>query len=348
MNGKGRYSGCHMTIYGSILPGAISIARWANKVGSLTFKEKQRINVLDWHKSHESNVSLTARHFGITRFTIRKWQKRFKEKGIVGIKDKSRRPKNLRTPTTPWTIVSEVVKLRKKYPAWSKYKLSILLRKQGMKTSESTVGRILKRKGLINKKVSQKRKKAALHPKARFPRGYKISRPGDMIQMDIKHVMLPGGARHYQFTAIDVLTKQRVLERYPSEASRWGAHFLGACLDEFPFPIRAIQTDNGSTFQKEFARACQTCRIPHYFTYPRSPKQNSYVEISHGADKREFYQQGNAYINAEIMRTKLKEWQRIWNEERPHQALNYLTPAAYYKKWQRGRLPTKDIITLQT
>lgn len=337
-----------MTIYGSILPGAISIARWANKVGSLTLEEKKRVSVLDWHKSHGGNISLTARHFGITRFTIRKWQKRFREKGIIGLKDQSRRPKKVRGPTTPWKVVMETIKIRRQYPAWSKYKIHTLLKKQGIETSESTIGRILKRRGLINKKVSQKRKRAALHPKARFPRGYKISQPGDMIQMDIKHVMLPGGTRHYQFTAIDVLTKRRVLERYSSEASRWGACFLEACVSEFPFPIHAIQTDNGSTFQKEFEHACQKRRIPHYFIYPRSPKQNSYVEISHGADEREFYQQGNVVINSGLMRAKLKEWQRIWNEERPHQALNYLTPEQYYEKWQHGRLPTKDVITLQT
>ena len=348
MSGKGRYSGCHMTIYGSILPGAISIARWAHKVGSLTPKEKKRINVLDWHKHHGSNISLTARHFGLTRLTIRKWRKRFCEKGIVGLKDQSHRPKKVREPTTPWKIVTEAVKIRRRYPAWSKYKIHALLARQGMRTSASTVGRILKRRNLIDKKKSAKRKKAALHPRARFPRGLKVSRPGDMLQMDIKHIMLPGGTRHYQFTAIDVLTKRRVLERYSSEASRWGVRFLETCVSEFPFPIRAIQTDNGGTFQKEFEHACQKYRIPHYFIYPRSPKQNSYVEISHGADEREFYQQGNVVIDSQLMRTKIKEWQRIWNEERPHQALNYLTPTQYYEKWQYGRLPTKNVITLQT
>lgn len=336
-----------MTIYGSILPGAIAIARWANKVGSLTPKEKKRINILDWHKSHRNNVSLTARHFGFARLTIRTWQKRFREKGIVGLKDQSHRPKKLRGPTTPWNIVMEVVRIRKQYPAWSKYKIKSLL-PDNLKTSISTIGRILKRRSLIDKRVSKRRSRAALHPRARFPRGYKISCPGDMVQMDIKHVMLPGGTRHYQFTAIDVLTKRRVLERYSSEASRWGSCFLEVCVSEFPFPIRAIQTDNGSTFQKEFEYTCKKRRIPHYFTYPRSPKQNSYVEISHGADEREFYQQGNAIIDPQLMREKLKEWQRIWNEKRPHQALNYLTPIQYYEKWQNGRLPTKDVITLQT
>ena len=119
-------------------------------------------------------------------------------------------------------------------------------------------------------------------------------------------------------------------------------------MREFPFSIRNIQTDNGSTFQKEFGMACEKYRIPHFFAYPRQPKQQTYVEISHGADKREFYEQGNVRIDPERMRMAMKEWQRVWNEERPHQALNYLTPNEYYEKWQRGRLPTRDVITLQT
>jgi len=50
----------------------------------------------------------------------------------------------------------------------------------------------------------------------------------------------------------------------------------------------------------------------------------------------------------EIMQLKIIEWQNVWNKIRPHESLNYLTPEAYYHKWQIGRLPTKDVITLQT
>jgi len=48
------------------------------------------------------------------------------------------------------------------------------------------------------------------------------------------------------------------------------------------------------------------------------------------------------------MRKEIKEWQNTWNNVRPHQALNYLTPRDYFQKWQKGQLPTKDIIALQT
>lgn len=344
---KGRYAGRRMTIYGTIMPKAISIANWANKIQPLTEEAKKKLKILDWHRSRGKNVSLTARHFGLTRKTLREWQKKFDRFGPVGLNERSRRPNNVRKPTTSWQIVSETVNLKKQYPAWSKYKIRVLLKRRGLETSASTVGRIFKRKGLISKKASLKRRKAALRPRARFPRGLRISCPGDMVQMDTKHVNLIAGSKIYQFTAIDVLTKQRVLRYYPSPASKNGADFLLFCIKKFPFRIKAVQTDNGPEFLKKFNRLCEAKKIPHYFIYPRTPKQNTYVENSHGSDKAEFYQQGNVCSDMEVMQSRIEQWQNVWNEIRPHEALNYLTPKEYFLKWQQGRLPTKDTITLQ-
>jgi len=344
---KGRYNGCHMTIYGSILPGAVGIARWAKKMGGLTAKARFRIKVLDWHKQHGNNVSLTGRHFGLSRVTVRSWIRKFKSLGVVGLKDKSHRPKNLRKPTTPIETIIEVVKIRKTYPAWSKYKIQKILEEKGILVSISTVGRVLGRRGLINKKISRKRRKAAISPRARFPRGLRINQPGDMVQMDTKHIVLTGGRKIYQFTAIDVLTKQRSLRYYSSNSSKNGANFLKNCIEKFPFKVHSVQTDNGAEFLKEFEKFCNNQKLTHYFTYPRSPKQNSYVEISHGADEREFYQQGNTFQDMDIMQRKLTEWEHIWNNVRPHAALNYLTPKQYFLKLESRNFQTRDAIILQ-
>lgn len=336
-----------MTVYGAIVPKLYSIGHWIEQTDKLTPKARHRIKVLDWHRSHGQNVSLTARYFGLTRKTVRLWVKKFRANGILGLNEQSRRPKRLRQPTTSWSTVIGVVKVRKEYPAWSKYKLQAVLKRKGIDVSASTIGRILKRRGLIEKKVAAKRRKAALSPKPRFPRGLKVSQPGDIIQMDTKHIMLTGGQRFYQFTAIDVLTKIRVLRVYPSESSRNGADFLSHCLTSFPFPIRAVQTDNGATFLKEFQQLCEKRNLQHYFIYPRHPKQNTYVEISHQADEREFYHQGNVCSFLDTMRGNIENWQNIWNGFRPHEALGQLTPLEYLAKWQNGRLPTRDVITLQ-
>ncbi len=345
---KGRYSGSRMTIYGYVLPGAVSIARSSALAQLLTERAKYKVKVYDWWKTHQKNTSLTARHFGIGRMTLYRLLKRFSRQGIVGFNEYSKRPKNLRKPTTSWHITQRIVELRNQYPAWSKHKIRTLLSREDIAISASTVGRILKRKGLIERKKSLKRRKAALRPKARFPRGLRISEAGDMIQMDTKYIMLPGGRKYYQFTAIDVLSKQRVLRVHPSQSSRNGALFLEECLVCFPFPVKALQTDNGAPFLKEFDDLCKKLGLPHYFIYPRSPKQNSYVEISHGADEREFYQQGNVYSLLPVMQKKILEWENTWNTIRPHEALGQLTPNEYLAKLQTRTLPTRNVIVLQT
>lgn len=336
-----------MTIYGTILPGAIAIARSSFLTDKLTEQAKHRIKILDWHKVHGKNSSLTARHFGIGRMTLFRWVRRFERFGLLGLNKQSTKPKRLRRPATLWPVVARVVALRNQYPAWSKHKLSAILKREGFVVSESTVGRVLKRKGLIDKKISKKKRKSALHPRMRFPKGLRIYQEGQMIQMDTKYIMLVGGAKFYQFTAIDVLSKQRVLRVYSSQSSRNGALFLKECIASFPFPILAVQTDNGAPFLKEFDALCKKLNLPHYFIYPRHPKENTYVEISHQADEREFYQNGKVSLLLRVMQENMKEWQDTWNTFRPHEALGQITPAEFSQKIKLQGLPTKNVVVLQ-
>lgn len=335
-----------MTIYGSILPGARTLANWATRT-NITEKAKHRLKVVDWLRSHKNDISLTARHFGLNRETVRTWRDKFNRVGMLALNDKSHRPKNVRQQTTSWQVVDEIVKTRKQYPAWSKWKIQVMLKRKNMFVSASTVGRILKRKCLIDKKVSRKRSKAAKNPKQRYPRGFRITCAGDMVQIDTKFVTLLGGRMIYQFTAIDVLSKRRVLRYYSSLLSKNGADFLRICLARFPFQVKAIQTDNGKEFLKDFDKLCKELSLPHYFIEARHPKQNTYVENSHGSDEREFYQQGNVDKDIEAMNTGLEKWEHDWNYIRPHEALNYLTPDEYLNKILCTNLTAKEAIILQ-
>ncbi len=335
-----------MTIYGSVLPGARTLANWATRT-NITEKAKRRLKVVDWLRGHRGDISLTARHFGLNRETVRIWRDKFNQTGMLALNDRSHKPKHLRQATTSWQIVYEIVKVRKEYPAWSKWKIQAILRRKNRIVSASTVGRIVKRKCVIDKKVSKKKSKAAKNPKQRYPRGFRITCAGDMVQIDTKFVTLLGGRMIYQFTAIDVLTKRRVLRFYSSLLSKNGADFLRVCLKEFPFPIKAVQTDNGKEFLKYFDKLCKELNLPHYFIEARHPKQNTYVENSHGFDEREFYQQGNVDKDIEAMDKALAEWEHTWNYVRPHQALNYLTPDEYLERIQITNLNPKEAIILQ-
>lgn len=343
---KGRYGG-RMTIYGSVLPGAIRLANWAART-NLTPKARQKLKVVDWMRKHQNNVSLTARRFGFNRETVRIWKRKFDTVGMIALNEASHRPKHLRTSTTDWKIVDEIVKTRNQYPVWSKYKIKAILKRKNMVVSASTIGRILKKKGLIDKKISRKRYKATKNPKKRYPRGLRISCEGDMVQIDTKFVTMLGGRMIYQFTAIDVLSKRRVLRYYSSLLSKNGADFLKVCLEKFPFQVRVIQTDNGKEFLKDFDALCKKLSLTHYFIEPAHPKQNTYVENSHGSDEREFYQQGNVHWDIETMNLALQKWEYIWNYERPHEALSYLTPDEYCNKLKQLPLLPKEAIVLQT
>ena len=138
-----------------------------------------------------------------------------------------------------------------------------------------------------------------------------------------------------------------MLRYYSSLLSKNGAHFLNVCIEQFPFEIRAVQTDNGKEFLKYFDGLCKKLNLTHYFIDPHSPKQNTYVENSHGSDQREFYQQGKVTCDIESMYDALAQHEHTWNFVRPNEALGQLTPDEYLNKLKQLPLQAKEAIVLQ-
>src|SRR5688572_12260969 len=147
---RGRY-GVPMQTYGSILPGAATLARLLPELVAesraelmLSREAKARLSVIRWHEEHGRSVKLTAERFGLSRPTIYAWRKRYQRAGLKGLEDRSHRPHNLRKPTWSAELEKRVLALREQYPRWGKDKLVVLLRREGIEASTSMVGRILK------------------------------------------------------------------------------------------------------------------------------------------------------------------------------------------------------------
>lgn len=292
----------------------------------------KRLQWFTWHYQHGNNIRLTCRHFGIHHTTFYKWQNAYDPNNLRTLESGSKRPHKFRESKIPTRTQDLISGLRKEYPAWSKYKLKVMLKKYyGLTLSASSIGRILKKKGLINVKASKKRRKAALNPKLRA-KATKYKYPGSHVEVDTKHVYLFAGYRLFQFTAIDSVTKLRVLRMFPTNSSHNAALFLREMIKAFPFKVVNIQTDNGSEFKGVFSKDCGQLKIKHYFSFPASPEQNGIVERSHRTDEEEFYQQGNCGDNLDEQRELLKRWEHTYNHKRPHQALGYLTPIEYFEK----------------
>ena len=100
-----------------------------------------------------------ARLYGISRKTGYKWVERFEEKGLEGLKDQSRAPKN--SPhRTPEEIVEGLLQARREHPRWGPKKLIAWL--EGHCSEQpwpavSTAGEILKRHGLVPERPFRRR-----------------------------------------------------------------------------------------------------------------------------------------------------------------------------------------------
>ena len=95
--------------------------------------------------------------------------------------------------------------------------------------------------------------------------------------------------------------------------------------DRLPFPVEAIQTDNGSEFQSGFHWHLLDRGIRHVYINARSPQLNGKVERSHRSDQEEFYQL-LTYKDDVDLEEKLAHWERFYNLSRPHGAFNGKAP----------------------
>lgn len=152
--------------------------------------------------------------------------------------------------------------------------------------------------------------------------------PDRSVQPDVKFVPRVGRVRQrfYQFTAIDKATRFRVLRVYDHNNTKTAMEFLQEVRQHLPFAIHRIQTDNDSSFGPQFTWHLSDLRISHRHIPPGCPEVNGKVERSHKTDAEEFYS-GRSFSSRKDLARKLKPWEREYNEDRPHLALEGKTPA---------------------
>lgn len=298
----------------------------------LSREAKRRLSWIDYYHRHNKNAALTCRYFGISRKTFHKWFKRYHPRHLQSLDDQSKRPKRFRTSKKLFEYGSWVKKIREEHPTWSKYKIGSVIRDNGGQISNGSVGYILKKRGLINKQASQKRKRAIKRNASKIrikDVEIFINRPGVLVQMDTKEYRPMGEGKKYQFTAIDCFSRKRKLKGYGSRTAFCGKDFLQKVVEDFPFRIEAILTDNGSEFMAEFDEECKKLGIKHYWTNPVSPDQNSYVESSHSIDEKEFYE--IYYISCGLagFNEALEKWEKEYNQIRPHGSIKFMAPDKY-------------------
>jgi transposase InsO family protein len=309
---------------------------------ALSREAKFRLKVLDYARTH--SVAATCRRFNVARSTYYRWQARYDPRDLTTLEDRSSRPRRCRRPTWTAEQAAAVRRAREARPRWGKDKLAVVLGRQGVLLSVSMVGRILaelKRRGLLVEPVVARVRPHARHHRphaTRKPKGYAAEAPGDLVEVDTMHLSPLPGVERRQFTAVDVHSRYSVLGVRAVATAGTARDFLGELLARAPFPVRALQVDGGSEFMAEFEAACQERALPLYVLPPRSPKLNGHVERANRTHRAEFWELYDGDLGLPPLQDALRGWEDEYNRVRPHQALGYLTPAAFLAARARGQV----------
>jgi len=276
--------------------------------------------------------------------SLERWVAAYRANGEAGLEPKSTEPKTQKEETPIW-IKERIILIRKKTKKCA-LKIHWQLKKEGILIHERTVGKILKKEGLVRKYRVRKIKYKYIRAQRQ---------PGELVEIDVKYV--PGrikNKRYYQYTAVDTASRWRHLFVYDEQTNFHSILFLKEVMGKFEHKIQAIKTDNGSIFTNYYTSMtkrsdmtvktihaldlfCHENNIIHYLIDPGKPAQNGTVERSHREDQEKFYEQ-NKFKNLQDLQKKLEKWNMYYNNLE-HCGLNGKTPNEFLADYQLIKPP---------
>lgn len=204
-------------------------------MNSITSEAHFRQRILKY--SYKNNVTEESRRFHVCRQAIYEWRAKYDGtwKSLV---EKSHHPHHHPNEHTQ----EEKEMILRRYPKYTDDMMMLWdsLRKSGYKRKYASMLRV------IHKWVKPEIEKRT----ARKPKPYeRAAYPGQKIQIDVKFVpsyCVANGQKYYQYTAIDECTRFCYREMYDEHSTYSSKDFLMKLIKAFSFPIREVQTDNGT------------------------------------------------------------------------------------------------------
>lgn len=279
------------------------------------------IHEKEW--TNGDSVSNICKRYGISRKTYYKWKNRFKEKGLEGLSDLSRRPHTIKykkiTPEVEETIL--VLRLTRRFGCDRiKFRLK---RTTGLSLSTRTIYRMLKRHGL---NILQCRSKIS-----KIYKRFAMKNPNDMVQMDIlgPFYLMNASAKNYFISCLDDCSRK--------VASRWSERkrtvdVLGVLEDWIMVhdKPKTVMHDNGKQFtSKSFKHFLvhnniRDKRIPNFY-----PQMQGKIEAYNKIVRNEFLALEDI-PSLEEGKLRYDMFVKAYNETREHGGINGLTPSEMF------------------
>lgn len=311
---------------------------------NLSKQALKRLEWMDWYFNHGRNARLTCRHFGISPDTFYLWRRKFNPSNLNSLEFNTKlcTPHRLREMTTPTWILKKIYDIRKDDLEKSKYEIHEELLREDIKISHKVIQKVINRhielKNIQHKAYLKKHRNYSI---ARIKAAYELKDKdlGSLVQIDTKYLYILG-RRFYLYVAIDCKSRYAFIWAYASCNSTNSADFLTKVIDYFPFPIKAINTDNGPEYLLNFHKKCEELNIPHYFNTPHTPTMNSRAErLIQTAEYEFFNYQDDLMPVLKDINSRCESFNDKYNNRRFHHAINYKTPSEYvynYLQTQKG------------
>ena len=284
-------------------------------------------------KSYKIGVTAASKYYRVSRQAIYEWRAKYDGKSWKSLVDKSHRPHHHPNEHT----VEEKAMILRMYP-YHKDDMIMLwdaLRKRGYSRSYTSLVRV------VNKWIRPEIKKK----QTRKPKPYqRADYPGQKVQVDVKFVpsyCVVNGKKYYQYTAVDECTRWTYREMYDEHSTYSSTDFLKKLILSCPFPIREIQTDNGTEFTRAlmsndgkpslFEETLEACGIKYHRIRVATPRHNGKVERQHRTDENRFYKKMKKY-NFDDGRRQLTKYNEKSNNV-PKICLGFLTPNEMLNKY---------------
>jgi putative transposase len=297
--------------------------------------------ILDWNSQKYQMTELCAR-YGVSRKTAYKWVKRYLEHGPDGLWERSHAPQRSANRTSD-EVEQAIVQCRLRHPSWGPKKLLWTLERRQPQLelpSRTTVAEILKRNDLV---LAKKRPRPVGHPGRP---SMVVNKPNDCWSMDFKGQFRTGdGVYCYPLTVTDNHSRYLLAcQGLPGTLLEPTQAMLTKVFKEYGLPSR-LRSDNGVPFAAYTLGRLSRLSVwllklgvmPELIE-PGKPQQNGRHERMHRTLKDETLKPPGA--NARVQQRKFNVWRREFNEDRPHEAHDGLTPHDVHIPSSR-RMPSK-------
>ena len=281
-----------------------------------------------------------ARRFRVSRHTVAKWLRRFREEGAAGLDDRRSAPRShpRRTPPELERRICAVRRTQGFGPHRIQWALGV---------ARSTVYAVLKRHGL--------HRLDRLHRVTREPVRYEHAVAGDLLHLDVKKLgripegggkrIAPGFAEtrsgprpgrslglEYLHVAVDDHSRYAYVAALPDERAATCAAFLERALAAFcrrGVRVRGVLTDNAKayTVARRFLEAAAAAAVQLSHTRPYRPQTNGKAERFIQILQDEWAYARPYRSNAERLR-ELPRWLYRYNHRRPHGGVGGAVPAS--------------------